>query len=102
MGTNIPKYLDVNCPSDPHILVLGSLLETQQVFLVAEGKCLEKDNLLKAVDACFKLFYVCDTNYPWQCCTTWEFMQKVIYGLESKTSHNTSPAVIAMRAALNF
>lgn len=101
IGTNIPKYLD-DCPCDPHILVIGNILEPQQVFVIVEGQGLERPNLMKAVDACFKMFYVLDTNYPWQCCMTWEFLQKVIYCLESKaTKHNTSPAVVAMRAALN-
>lgn len=100
IGTNIPKYLD-DCPCDPHILVLGSLLEPQQVFVIVEGQGLERPNLIKAVDACFKLFYVLDINYPWQSSVTWEFIQKVIYCLDSKAKQKTSPAVIAMRTALN-
>jgi hypothetical protein len=85
----------------PHILVLGERLHPHQVFLVCEGKCLERSNLVEAVDSCFKLFYVLDMEYPWQSNVTWEFFQKVVYCLEDKTPRKTTSAVISMRATLN-
>jgi hypothetical protein len=36
-----------------------------------------------------------DTEY-----ITWELIQKIVYQLDDKVSHKTSPAVIAMRAGL--
>ncbi|CAB3987566.1 Hypothetical predicted protein [Paramuricea clavata] len=99
IGTNIPKYLEDNLK--PHILVLGERLHPHQVFLVCEGKCLERSNLVEAVDSCFKLFYVLDMEYPWQSNVTWEFFQKVVYCLEDKTPRKTTSAVISMRATLN-
>ncbi|CAB3976855.1 Hypothetical predicted protein [Paramuricea clavata] len=67
---------------------------------INSGKCLERSNLVEAVDSCFKLFYVLDMEYPWQSNVTWEFFQKVVYCLEDKTPRKTTSAVISMRATL--
>ena len=97
--TNIPNYLE-ECTDEPHILVLGDRLHPQQVFVIANGKGLEKPNLLKVVDTCFKMFYVMDVQYLWKCIVTWEFLQKVVYCLEDEAKRKTTPAVISMRAVL--
>ena len=80
------------------MLIIGDRDDPHQV--VAVGQALEQPTLLKAVDVCFKLFYVLDIHYPWQSCVSWEFVQKVIYALDDKVQHKTSPGVIAMRTAL--
>ena len=60
-----------------------------------ERQALQQTSLLKAVNVCFKLFYILDINYPQ------EFFEKVVFGLEVAGGHNkTSSAVIAMRTAL--
>ncbi|XP_028392503.1 uncharacterized protein LOC114517060 isoform X2 [Dendronephthya gigantea] len=100
IGTNMPKYLEEESKHDPHILVTGNCCQPHQVFVVSSGNVLEKKNMLEAIDTCFKLFYILDINYPWECKTTWEFIQKTIYCLEDKVPHKTTPAVISMRAAL--
>ena len=89
----MPKYLDDDAKHDPHILVIG-------VFVVSSGKALERRSMLEAIDTCFKLFYVMDINYPWECKTSWEFIQKALYCLEDKVPGKTTSAVISMRAAL--
>ena len=97
----MPKYLDDIRNTQPYVLVLGSLAEPAQFFTIVERKALEQMSLLKAIDACFKTVYVLNIDYPWQCKTTWEFFQKVVFCLEDEGGHNkTSSAVIAMRTAL--
>ena len=97
----MPKYLDDVTNKQPYTLILGSLMELLQWFVIVKRQALQQTSLLKAVDVCFKLFYILDINYPWQCSTTWEFFQKVLFGLEDAGDHNkTSPAFIAMRTAL--
>ncbi|XP_071852236.1 uncharacterized protein [Apostichopus japonicus] len=100
VGTNMPKYLEEVDNRQPFVLIMGDRDAAHQIFVVADGHGLEQQTLLKALDVCFKLFYVLDLHYPWQCAVTWEFVQKVLYGLDSKVKSKTSPAVIAMRAAL--
>lgn len=86
----------------PYMLVLGSRELPQQCFVIVEGKAMEQSNLVKAIDVCicFKLYYVLDIHYPWQCATTWEFIQKFFYGIDDGDKKQTSPAVISLRAAL--
>ena len=84
----MPKYLDDVTNKQPYTLILGSLMEPLQCFVIVERQVLQQISLLKAVDVCFKLFYDLDINYPWQCSTTWEFFQKVVFGLEDAGGHN--------------
>ena len=65
-----------------------------------ERQALQQTSLLKAVNVCFKLFYILDINYPWQCSTTWEFFRKVVFGLEDAGGHNKTSPAVAMRTAL--
>ncbi|XP_063968771.1 uncharacterized protein LOC135157438 isoform X1 [Lytechinus pictus] len=93
IGTNLPQYLDglMSKRRQPFVLALGPQKAPAQYFAVVEGRALKQDSLLKAVDVCFKLFYVLDLEYPSACYTTWEFIQKVLYQLMPKTG--TPPPV---------
>ncbi|KAJ8017823.1 hypothetical protein HOLleu_44526 [Holothuria leucospilota] len=76
-------------------------MEPSQCFVIVERKALLQASNLKAVDVCFKVFYILDISYPWQCSTTWEFFQKVAFGLEDAGGNSkTLSAVIAMRTTL--
>ena len=91
----MPKYLEENSTDEPYVLAHGSVNIPHQVFVVSKGKALEKPNLLMAVGTCFKLFYVTDIEYPWQCGITWEFLQKVIFSLEDRCKiKKTSPSTV--------
>ncbi|XP_033104574.1 uncharacterized protein LOC117107122 [Anneissia japonica] len=99
VGTNLPKYLEEVSNTQPYVLILGGFADPLQCFTIVERRAIPQVSFLKAIDVCFKLFYILNLNYPWQSYTTWEFIQKVIYGLEDTGNHNkTSPAVIAMTA----
>ena len=98
----MPKYLEeTSTRPEPFILLTGDRRAPHPIFVIIQGKSLEQVSLIKAVDVTFKLFYILDIHYPWQSATTWEFFQKVVYGLDARASkQHTSPAVIAMRTAL--
>ena len=81
----MPKYLEENSSDEPHVLAHGSVYNPHQVFVVSKGRALERPNLLTAIDTCFKVFYIMDIEYPWQCGITWEFFQKIIFGLEDRS-----------------
>ena len=102
IGTNMPKYLEEIKNTQPYVLVLGSLMHPLHFFLIVERKAVEQTSLLKAIDACFKAFYVINVDYPWQCRSTWEYFQKALFCLEDAggLKTKTTPAVIAMRTAL--
>ncbi|XP_063959988.1 uncharacterized protein LOC135155148 isoform X2 [Lytechinus pictus] len=98
IGTNLPQYLDglMSKRRQPFVLALGPQKAPAQYFAVVEGRALKQDSLLKAVDVCFKLFYVLDLEYPSACYTTWEFIQKVLYQVNAK-DRNTSSCVRSLR-----
>ena len=74
IGINLPQYLDAQPTGQPFVLALGQEDAPTQCFTVIEGRALKQDTLLKAVDVCFKSFYVLDVAYPSPCFTTWQFI----------------------------
>ena len=68
--------------SQPYILILGgTMLKPQQTFVIIEHRALEQTSLIKAVDVCFKAFYVFDLQYPEKCSGVWEFISAIVYDL---------------------
>ena len=59
----------------------------------AESFCSGLQKLPGKFDTCFKIFYIMDIRYPWQCTVAWEFLQKVIYSMEDKVKHNIQDKV---------
>ena len=98
MGTNLPGYLSLLVTSgsrpQPFVLLLGENCNPSQTFVTIEGRALPAKSLLKTVDLCFKVIYVFDVEYPKHCISTWEFLQKVMYGItDGKGKSATAPAV---------
>ncbi|CAB4005636.1 Hypothetical predicted protein [Paramuricea clavata] len=83
IGTNMPKLLE-EASQSPFILAIDARESPNQVFVAVDRQGLEQPSLVKAVDVCFELFYILDVHYPWQCGVTWEFIQKVLFGIEDK------------------
>lgn len=109
-STNLPGYLKElvadRARPQPFVLLLGerSSPSTGRAYVIVEGRAILSESLLKAVDSCFKVFYVLGLHYPKQCATTWEFIQKVVYEIgdqEGKSKMGTSPCVRNLRAFLN-
>ena len=61
---SLDQYLkEIDCKShcQPYILGLGGTpISPQQVFVVIERKAILQPSLTKALDVCFKLYFVCD------------------------------------------
>ena len=41
-------------------------------------------NVIKAVDTAFKLHFVLNASYSYECSQTWTFVQKVFYKIQTK------------------
>ena len=83
-STNLEDYLKKDFGkegnSQPYILILGgTMLKPQQTFVIIEHRALEQTSLIKAVDVCFKAFYVFDLQYPEKCSGVWEFISAIVY-----------------------
>ncbi|XP_071843612.1 uncharacterized protein [Apostichopus japonicus] len=96
IGTNIPTFLEGNKQTQPFILALGERKSPEQLFVVVEGQTVSCSSLLHAVDVCFKLFYLLDVHYPWQCSNTWDFVQKFIYGIGDGKGKGRSASAVTL------
>lgn len=92
VGTNIEgfisrkksHYSELRLPLQPYVLVLGqSPSNVSQCFVVTNDVIYEVDTLLKAVDTCFKLFFVLNAQYPSVSVEPWLFLQKAVYKIDT-------------------
>ncbi|KAJ8049921.1 hypothetical protein HOLleu_02887 [Holothuria leucospilota] len=82
----------------PFILMLEKRCSPSQVFVIVDGLAIKASTLLKGVDICCKSFYVFDVEYPKECQSTWEFIQKFFFKLgQGKEKSVTSPGVRSLR-----
>jgi len=54
---------------------MGEVATPEQVFVIVENEAIECSSLLHGLDVCFKLIYVLDVEFPWQCQHAWDFLQ---------------------------
>ncbi|XP_064630382.1 uncharacterized protein LOC135489123 isoform X3 [Lineus longissimus] len=101
--TNIPAFLDtVEGSVQPFILALGDRHNPSQSFVVVERNAVEQPSLLKAVDCCFKLFFVLDIAYPASCHIVWEFLQDLVNQLPVRKGQTAiSKNVMSLRNYFN-
>ena len=77
IANNIPDLVEQTNMQQPFILILQeSLLRPEEAFIIVERHAIPQAPLLKAVDVCFKLFYVLDIVFPWQSLSKWEVFFK--------------------------
>ena len=86
--------------SQPFVLCLyrESMLLPTQVFVVFERKALAKASLLKAVDGCYKLTYVLNSNFQDNCKLAWHFLQHYIYIYSQGGNEQLAASVRAFRS----
>ncbi|XP_041485618.1 uncharacterized protein LOC121431904 [Lytechinus variegatus] len=104
MGTNLPTILETKKEyTQPHLLCLGDdRRNLQQTFVIVEENAIPCPSFIKGVDTCFKLTYVMDIHYQWQCSNTWDFLQKVVYELgKGKGRAMSSLSVIELKNYLS-
>ncbi|KAJ8017532.1 hypothetical protein HOLleu_44995 [Holothuria leucospilota] len=102
IGTNLPSFLENTTKKQPFILGLGERENPEQTFVIERKALPCGKKILKAVDVCFKLFYLLDTDYPWESQNTWDFIQIFIFGLgEGKGKQKSVPSVTLLQNFLN-
>lgn len=69
----------------PFIIIVGlSLREIESYYVVVDDILYKLDNILRAIDICFKIFMVLDAQYPIECEQIWLFFQLYIYKQPTK------------------
>lgn len=76
----------------PHVLVLSDDdLIDNKVYTVVQGNLLyEARSVVDAVDMCIKAAFVFGLSYPSPARSSWTFIQKVAYGLESSADFTST------------
>lgn len=70
----------------PFIIVIGANLFTLQEFYIFYfGTHYKVNSFLKAIDVCFKLFFVLNQRFPPECELLWLFIQQFIFEIKLKT-----------------
>lgn len=66
----------------PYISIIGSLTEPKQIMIDFENITYTVFTLEKAIDICFKAYYLFELEYPPACRHMWQFINKQFYGLK--------------------
>ena len=66
----------------------------RDIYVMLDETIDTTDSLIKAVDVCFKLFFVFNAEYPKEAVDPWTFIQKAVYDIDTvydqKGSHGSS------------
>lgn len=93
VGTNLGAYRAAKrqkCQEkgitwQPRIVVLGeSVIHPVQVLVLVNDTVYEVGSLIKAVDVCFKAFFVLNADYPPQVRDPWLLLQRGVMGIETE------------------
>ena len=64
-------------PRQPHVMMMGDTpISASQYLVVFDDSMYKTDSLIKAVDICFKLFFVFYLEYSTACADMWIIFQK--------------------------
>ena len=81
----VDECLTRHCTWQPQVLVIGSdIFHVEQVFVLFGANVLfEMPSVLKAIDTCYKVFFVFNSEYPCECLDSWMFLQRCIYDMNT-------------------
>lgn len=83
------KLLSFGMTLQPFIIIVGSTLKDVTANYVAvNGSLYITSTTTHAVDACFKIIFSLNLKYPFECTTTWHFIQNGLYGLKTPYDKN--------------
>lgn len=71
----------------PFIAVVGTnIFDVQEIYIYFDGIKYPFKNIIRAVDICFKIFYLFNLEYPNASLIFWNFIQNFFYKLKTKTA----------------
>ncbi|KYQ46829.1 hypothetical protein ALC60_14120 [Trachymyrmex zeteki] len=104
--TNLDYYLvNDRLGSDKHrkqpfILLTGEESRPRQIFVIVENHAINVPTVLKGVDVCFKIHFVCDIHYSEFCKNVWYFLDVVFYKTGTLSDKNIPASVRELKAQL--
>lgn len=75
----------------PMISLIGeSLLDPKEIFVYFEGVKFKFFNIIKAIDICFKIFFVFNFKFPLASQAVWQFIDSYFYKVSDKPDIHTN------------
>lgn len=105
MDDLIEKRDAFNCDNklsdlQPYVVVCGSLTHTESTFVVLKKNVKYKvESTIKAVDLCFKIFFVLRLKYSLGCQYAWAFFHENIHDVKGSKRISASQAVSELNSA---
>lgn len=84
----------------PFILLLGEESRPTQVFIIVENRAINVPTVLKGVDLCFKIHFICDIHYSEFCKNVWYFLDFMFYKITDLTNKHIPASVRELREQL--
>lgn len=84
----------------PFILLTGEESRPTQVFIIVENHAINAPTVLKGVDLCFKLHFICDLDYSEFCKNVWYFLDVVFYKTGTLNDKHIPASVRELKAQL--
>ena len=69
----------------PIIVAIGSATTFEAFYVVINNIKYRVDDLMTAVDLCFKSFHTLNATYPKECAVIWEFLESFVYNCSFKS-----------------
>lgn len=85
----------------PYMIFVETDSKVTYFYVVINKFYYKVESALKALDICFKSFFVFNLHYTPQCDQIWYFMQTFIYEIITKFDKNCSPNVNTLINDLN-
>ncbi|XP_067212374.1 uncharacterized protein [Linepithema humile] len=84
----------------PFILLTGEESRPTQVFIIIENHAINVPTVLKGVDLCFKIHFICDLDYSEFCKNVWYFLDVMFYKTATLTEKHIPASVRELKAQL--
>lgn len=84
----------------PFILLTGEESRPTQVFIIIKNHAINVPTVLKDVDLCFKIHFICDLDYFEFCKNVWYFLDVMFYKTATLTEKHIPASVQELKAQL--
>lgn len=80
----LSKLKEFQLPIQPAVYYTGSANKPDAVYVKLLNLLYSFNNIADAIDLCFKLFFVLDIKFNYECYNVWLFIQLFIYGITTE------------------
>lgn len=71
----------------PFVFAIGdNITSIKEIYTYFDGIKYKFFNIIRAVDICFKIFYIFNLNFPEECVMHWSFIETYFYKMKPSTT----------------